>query len=157
MGMNRTARYWAPAIVVALVAAALAVPANAAATSATPPAPPRPARGQFRRDHAPGPHRGDPGGRRLRRPRHGRARVRPLDGKPLYDRHIETRLRPASNEKLVTSATALAKWGAAHRFKTELLTTGTSTAPAPTMGCSTSRVSAIRASRPAPTSRGSST
>ena len=43
----------------------------------------------------------------------------------LYGRHSTTMLRPASNEKLVTSATALAKWGAAYRFKTELFTTGT--------------------------------
>ena len=43
----------------------------------------------------------------------------------LYERHSATQLMPASNEKLVTSSTALAKWGAAFRFKTELFTTGT--------------------------------
>jgi len=43
----------------------------------------------------------------------------------LYDRHTATQLLPASNEKLVTSSTALAKWGAKYRFKTEMLTTGT--------------------------------
>jgi len=43
----------------------------------------------------------------------------------LYDRHYATQLLPASNEKLVTSSTALAKWGANYRFKTEMLTTGT--------------------------------
>ncbi|MGD0998854.1 MAG: D-alanyl-D-alanine carboxypeptidase/D-alanyl-D-alanine-endopeptidase, partial [Thermoleophilia bacterium] len=43
----------------------------------------------------------------------------------LYDRHSATELLPASNEKLVTSATALARWGAAFRFRTELFTTGT--------------------------------
>jgi len=42
----------------------------------------------------------------------------------LYDRHDATQLLPASNEKLVTSSTALAKWGASYRFKTEMLTTG---------------------------------
>ena len=43
----------------------------------------------------------------------------------LYNRHTATQLLPASNEKLVTSSTALAKWGATFRFKTEMLTTGT--------------------------------
>jgi serine-type D-Ala-D-Ala carboxypeptidase/endopeptidase (penicillin-binding protein 4) len=124
---NHTARCWAPAIVAALVVAALAVPAGAAATSATAasPAPPSAAATSsaattlqariaaiLAADGFAGPATG----------------VRVFDlstAKPLYDRHIGTRLRPASNEKLVTSATALAKWGAAHRFKTELLTTGT--------------------------------
>ena len=43
----------------------------------------------------------------------------------LYAHDITTQLLPASNEKLVTTATALAKWGADHRFKTEMFTTGT--------------------------------
>ena len=38
---------------------------------------------------------------------------------------VRRRLMPASNEKLVTSATALADWGSDYRFKTELLTSGT--------------------------------
>ena len=64
----------------------------------------------------------------------------------LYDRHTATQCWPASNEKLVTSSTALAKWGATFRFKTELLTTGTlDSAAAPTPARSTSRASATRA------------
>ena len=43
----------------------------------------------------------------------------------LYERRSTTQLLPASNEKLVTSSTALADWGADFHFKTELLTTGT--------------------------------
>ncbi len=43
----------------------------------------------------------------------------------LFERHSQTELMPASNEKLVTSATALADWGSDYRFKTELLTSGT--------------------------------
>jgi len=43
----------------------------------------------------------------------------------LYERRSATQFLPASNEKLVTSSTALADWGADFRFKTELLTTGT--------------------------------
>jgi D-alanyl-D-alanine carboxypeptidase/D-alanyl-D-alanine-endopeptidase (penicillin-binding protein 4) len=43
----------------------------------------------------------------------------------LYARNIATLRVPASNEKLVTSATALARWGARYRFKTELYTSGT--------------------------------
>ncbi len=39
--------------------------------------------------------------------------------------HNRAQLVPASNEKLVTSAAALAGWGAAYRFRTELLTKGT--------------------------------
>lgn len=46
-------------------------------------------------------------------------------GTGLYAHDITTKLVPASNEKLVTTATALAKWGAEYRFKTEMLTTGT--------------------------------
>ena len=42
------------------------------------------------------------------------------DRRALYSFHIDTLLLPASNEKLMTSATALAKWTATHRFKTEL-------------------------------------
>jgi serine-type D-Ala-D-Ala carboxypeptidase/endopeptidase (penicillin-binding protein 4) len=38
----------------------------------------------------------------------------------LYAFHASTPLRPASNEKLVTSATALARWQPNHHFKTEL-------------------------------------
>jgi serine-type D-Ala-D-Ala carboxypeptidase/endopeptidase (penicillin-binding protein 4) len=37
-----------------------------------------------------------------------------------YSRHAGTLLAPASNEKLLTSTTALCRWGADHRFKTEL-------------------------------------
>ena len=43
----------------------------------------------------------------------------------LYGRHSANQLMPASNEKLITSSTALARWGATFRFKTELFTTGT--------------------------------
>ncbi len=43
----------------------------------------------------------------------------------LYERRSATQFLPASNEKLVTSSTALADWGADFHFKTELLTTGT--------------------------------
>ncbi len=46
-------------------------------------------------------------------------------GRGLFAHDITTKRQPASNEKLVTTATALAKWGADHRFKTEMLTTGT--------------------------------
>ena len=48
-------------------------------------------------------------------------RVYDLDaGRAVYARHLTARLRPASNMKLITSATALAGWGADHAFKTEL-------------------------------------
>ena len=44
-----------------------------------------------------------------------------LTGKrPLYDLRWDVLRLPASNEKLVTSAAALADWSAAHRFSTEL-------------------------------------
>ena len=46
-------------------------------------------------------------------------------GRLLYSRHAATRLVPASNEKLATTSTALGRWGAAFRFKTELYATGT--------------------------------
>ena len=39
---------------------------------------------------------------------------------PVYEHNPTTRLTPASNLKLVTSAAALMQWGAAHRFSTEL-------------------------------------
>ena len=39
---------------------------------------------------------------------------------PVYARNASTLLVPASNMKLVTSATALYRWGPEHRFKTEL-------------------------------------
>ena len=42
----------------------------------------------------------------------------------VYTRHALTRLRPASNEKLITSSTALAGWGGAYRFTTDLYTNG---------------------------------
>lgn len=42
------------------------------------------------------------------------------NGRTLYTRSATTRLTPASNTKLVTSATALARLGAGHRFRTEL-------------------------------------
>ena len=45
----------------------------------------------------------------------------------VYARNTTTLLAPASNEKLVTSAAALGRWGGNYRFKTELY----STAPAP--------------------------
>jgi D-alanyl-D-alanine carboxypeptidase len=41
-------------------------------------------------------------------------------GRPVYARNQHTLLVPASNMKLVTSTTALFRWGPDHRFKTEL-------------------------------------
>jgi D-alanyl-D-alanine carboxypeptidase/D-alanyl-D-alanine-endopeptidase (penicillin-binding protein 4) len=41
-------------------------------------------------------------------------------GRGVYTRNVSSLLAPASNEKLVTSATALVKWGADYAFKTEL-------------------------------------
>ena len=41
-------------------------------------------------------------------------------GRLIYARSPTTRLTPASNMKLVTSATALSRWGAGYRFRTEL-------------------------------------
>jgi D-alanyl-D-alanine carboxypeptidase/D-alanyl-D-alanine-endopeptidase (penicillin-binding protein 4) len=43
----------------------------------------------------------------------------------LFARRSATPLRPASNEKLLTSATALSHWGASHRFATDLYQDGT--------------------------------
>ena len=63
----------------------------------------------------------------------------------LYERRSATQLLPASNEKLVTSSTALADWGADFHFKTELLTTGTVNAKGVYTGKTTSRASATRA------------
>jgi len=45
-------------------------------------------------------------------------------GRVLFARHGATPLRPASNEKLLTSATALARWGPTHRFDTDLYDVG---------------------------------
>jgi D-alanyl-D-alanine carboxypeptidase/D-alanyl-D-alanine-endopeptidase (penicillin-binding protein 4) len=45
----------------------------------------------------------------------------------LYAHHARTRLLPASNEKLITSSTALAKWGGAYRFTTDLFTSTSGT------------------------------
>ena len=45
-------------------------------------------------------------------------------GRLVFARHSSTPLRPASNEKLLTSATALARWGPAHRFVTDLYEDG---------------------------------
>ena len=45
-------------------------------------------------------------------------------GRLLFARHGATPLRPASNEKLLTSATALARWGPTHRFDTDLYDVG---------------------------------
>ena len=42
----------------------------------------------------------------------------------VFARHSKTPLRPASNEKLLTSATALALWGPEHRFATDLYENG---------------------------------
>ncbi len=42
----------------------------------------------------------------------------------VFARHGETPLRPASNEKLLTTATALALWGPTHRFATDLYEDG---------------------------------
>jgi D-alanyl-D-alanine carboxypeptidase/D-alanyl-D-alanine-endopeptidase (penicillin-binding protein 4) len=42
----------------------------------------------------------------------------------VFARHSKTPLRPASNEKLVTTATALALWGPTHRFATDLYEDG---------------------------------
>lgn len=41
-------------------------------------------------------------------------------GRAVYARNVTTPLRPASNMKLITSATALARWGPEYAFKTEL-------------------------------------
>ena len=43
----------------------------------------------------------------------------------LYARQARRALLPASNEKLITAATALAEWGAGYRFTTDLDTSGT--------------------------------
>ena len=45
-------------------------------------------------------------------------------GTLVFARHGATPLRPASNEKLLTSATALARWGPTHRFATDLYEDG---------------------------------
>ena len=45
-------------------------------------------------------------------------------GTLIFARHSATSLRPASNEKLLTSATALARWGPTHRFATDLYEDG---------------------------------
>jgi D-alanyl-D-alanine carboxypeptidase/D-alanyl-D-alanine-endopeptidase (penicillin-binding protein 4) len=45
-------------------------------------------------------------------------------GTLLFARHSATPLRPASNEKLLTSATALARWGPTHCFTTDLYEDG---------------------------------
>ena len=45
-------------------------------------------------------------------------------GTLIFARHSDTSLRPASNEKLLTSATALARWGPTHRFATDLYENG---------------------------------
>ncbi len=42
------------------------------------------------------------------------------DGEVLFARHPERALVPASNQKLLTAAAALAAWGPAHRFETEV-------------------------------------
>ena len=104
---NHRARRWALAVVVAVVAAALAVPASAAATTL---------QTRITKILSANGFAGSSTG------------VRVFDlstATALYGRHSTTMLRPASNEKLVTSATALARWGASYRFKTELFTTGT--------------------------------
>ena len=101
------ARRRALAVAVAVAVAAVAVPATAAATAL-----PTRITGILRAHGFAG----------------AATSVRVFDlstGTVLYARHSATELLPASNEKLVTSTTALAKWGADYRFKTELLTTGT--------------------------------
>jgi D-alanyl-D-alanine carboxypeptidase/D-alanyl-D-alanine-endopeptidase (penicillin-binding protein 4) len=45
-------------------------------------------------------------------------------GRLVFARHSTTPLRPASNEKLLTSATALALWGPTYRFATDLCEDG---------------------------------
>ena len=45
-------------------------------------------------------------------------------GTLLFARHSAASLRPASNEKLLTSATVLARWGPTHRFRTDLYKDG---------------------------------
>ena len=45
-------------------------------------------------------------------------------GTLVFARHSATPLRPASNEKLLTSATALARWGPTYRFATDLYEDG---------------------------------
>ncbi|MCP5057967.1 MAG: D-alanyl-D-alanine carboxypeptidase/D-alanyl-D-alanine-endopeptidase [bacterium] len=45
-------------------------------------------------------------------------------GEPLYSRHPNRPLVPASNQKLLTAVAALATWGPTHRFETEVLAPG---------------------------------
>ena len=105
---NHHARRWVLAVVLAVVAAtALAVPAGATATTL---------QTRITKILSTNGFGGSATG----------VRVYDLStATTLYERHGTTMLRPASNEKLVTSATALARWGAAFRFRTELFTTGT--------------------------------
>ncbi|MCP3985167.1 MAG: D-alanyl-D-alanine carboxypeptidase/D-alanyl-D-alanine-endopeptidase, partial [bacterium] len=42
-------------------------------------------------------------------------------GELLYSRHPDRMLVPASNQKLLTAAAALARWGPSHRFETQVL------------------------------------
>ena len=50
---------------------------------------------------------------------------RTIDGKPLYQHNHDQLLNPASLTKLATTAAVLAKWGATHKFTTQVYYTGT--------------------------------
>ncbi|GAA2446750.1 D-alanyl-D-alanine carboxypeptidase/D-alanyl-D-alanine endopeptidase [Streptomyces macrosporus] len=50
-------------------------------------------------------------------------------GRVLYERHPDSRLMPASNTKLTTSAAAMEILGPDHRFRTEVLSDGTRRGP----------------------------
>ena len=68
-------------------------------------------------------------------------------GQQVYGRNSATPLAPASNLKLLTSATALLDWGPDHRFITGLYGPAVRRRTAPSTATSTSEATATRASR----------